>query len=189
MNLLPFFIGNPIRAIVTSVAAVALVPTAALAAYKTVQVIFLKKDNAVLRINLDEVRNFRAAEKKGYELAQAQAKFQAEEAKKKIEAKYKSELERKNRELAQTRSTVRAAANRYADANSVRGPCPRTAADSVRSGGTDLPESPSTTVVVNGEYCDSSLVAISRVDFDALVDNTIKLVNAREWALRVFPDE
>lgn len=143
-----------------------------------------KQRLAVVRIDLDHVRDLRAAEKLGYEQAQKDAKRIAEAEKARIEADFAAERERKNHALSQARSAARVAADRYADANSVHRPCPGTAADSLRAGGSNLPEPADSTVIVNGQTCDSNYIAVSRSDFDILIDNTVKLVNAHEWAMQ-----
>lgn len=183
MPILPFFIGSPMRAIITSSMATALPFALMWGTGATILYKWEKKDNSILRINLDEVRNLRLAEKQGYENAKKEAERIARADKERIEAQYQAKLERAENDLSKSRNAARRASDAYALANSVRGPCPRTAADSVRSGGTDLPTGPDATVIVDGQRCYTGMVAVSRPDFDTLVDNTIRLVNAREWAL------
>lgn len=185
MGFFGLFVANKIRIIATSLAAMALVPMTIYATYRTVQYFWLKKDNAILRISLDNVRNLRAAERRGYETAQQQAELKAKAEKARLEASYNAERERKNHELSKARTAVRIAADRYADANSVRIPCPAgAAANSIRAGGADLPEPADTTIIVDGQRCHTSMVAVSRDDFNTLVDNTTRLYNAHKWAVQ-----
>lgn len=135
-----------------------------------------KEIAGVLRIDLEEVRQLRAQDRANYENAQAAAQALAEAKKAKDAAQYQTIAGRSDN--AEEASQRRAAANRYAAANRVRkqGPAASTGAASAASGAGEG----SAAENADRSRPDSD-VAIPRADFDALVENTIRLKQVHAW--------
>lgn len=136
---------------------------------------YWKNVAGVLRIDLEDVRALRRADRANYENAQAAAKALAEAQKAKDAAQYQSIAERTDN--AQEATQRRAAADRYARANRVR---KGTATASSDAGGTSRAGSTSPAAVDNGPGADADVV-VSRTDFDTLVNNTIRLKQAHDY--------
>lgn len=124
----------------------------------------LTGQNKALRLNLDQVAE-----------ATKQADKAAREAKAAAEAEYRAKAERIDREHQADLADARARANRYAAANRVRNP-------------TNPSPTSSATPAPNGdgaggaEQAGEDAVILSRPDFDVMVENTLRLKAAREWA-------
>ncbi len=125
----------------------------------------LTGQNKALRHSLDEIK-----------AATAIADKRAREAKAAAEAEYRAKAERTDLAYKANLADARARAARYADANRVR----YKAADR-QTGGTS-PAAPDSSAGSADQAGDDSGVVVTRGDFDALVDNTLRLKAAREWA-------
>lgn len=128
----------------------------------------LMSENAVLRIDLDAVK---LANKQATERALAE-----KAAQEKLDAKRKEESDAK---LAEARKDARAAVARYAANNRLRSK----EADGSGSGCTNLSGTSTTSGGLDGPCPDAEYVVVTRPDFDIMIDNTIRLQNAHEWAV------
>ena len=128
----------------------------------------LTHDNAVIRVNLDMLKT-----------ANEIATERAMEAKRRpMNAAKQKELS--DERLSKERSRYRALAARYAAANRVRGKAG--APDQRSASGADLSVTASTAQGADGAGPDAEFLAVSRADFDIMVDNTVRLKEAVEWA-------
>ena len=126
-------------------------------------IVGFKEENAILRMDLTKMQ-----------VAQSIAAAAARATKEREEATYSRLAERADDEVET--SSMRAAAAQYARANRVRAKAP----DRAPSGAsTPSPASNPESPVGAGE--DASVV-VSRTDFDTLVENTIRLKAAHDWA-------
>jgi len=126
----------------------------------------LMSENALIRIDLQSLKTANEEATK-----RALAEKAAQEA---LDAKRKEESDAK---LAEARKDARAAAARYAANNRVR---PQTAPGG--SGCTNLSGTSTTAGGLDGPCPDAEYVALGREDFDILIDNTIRLKEAADWA-------
>ena len=129
----------------------------------------LTHDNAVIRVNLDMLKT-----------ANEIATERAQEAKRVADAKAAKQKELSDERLSQERSRYRALAARYAAANRVRSHAGKTAVSG--SSGADLSVTASAAQGSDGAGPDAEFLAVSRADFDIMVDNTVRLKEAVEWA-------
>jgi hypothetical protein len=139
---------------------------------------------AVLWFRLGHVERDRDAWKSAHE-AQRQAtiataaasKAKAIAARAQAERHYSDLAERSDHDLASLRAQVGRAAARYVAANRLRpegaGPAPGGPAAPAEGGGPEGPDGPG---------AGAELVAIPQRDFDILVDNTVRLLVAHQWA-------
>lgn len=129
----------------------------------------LTHDNAVIRVNLDMLKT-----------ANEIATERAQEAKRVADAKAAKQKELSDERLSQERSRYRALAARYAAANRVRSKAG--APDQRGASGADLPVTASSAQSPDRAGADAEFLAVSRSDFDIMVDNTVRLKEAVEWA-------
>lgn len=129
----------------------------------------LTHDNAVIRVNLDMLKT-----------ANEIATERAMEAKRLADERAAKQKELSDERLSKERSRYRALAARYAAANRVRGKAG--APDQRSASGADLPVTASTAQGADGAGPDAEFLAVSRADFDIMVDNTVRLKEAVEWA-------
>lgn len=125
----------------------------------------LTGQNKALRLDLDRVREMT-------ELADKKAR----EAKAAAEAEYKRKAEMTDAKHKADLADARRRAANYADRNRVPAPASgRPASRAAPSADSDAPEG------ANRPRDDSGVV-VTRADFDTLVDNTLRLKAARDWA-------
>ncbi len=129
----------------------------------------LTHDNAVIRVNLDMLKT-----------ANEIATERAQEAKRLADAKAAKQKELSDERLSKERSRYRELAARYAAANRVRAKAGET--DSGSASGADLSSTQAATQGADGTSADAEFLAVSRSDFDIMVDNTVRLKEAVEWA-------
>lgn len=122
-----------------------------------------KDDVKTLRMDLDLIKT-----------AQEMARLKAEEAKAKIEAQYRAQAERTDNEYQEQLADANARADAYARRMRVKAPSRGTGKTTAapESNGPESFDGP-------GE---DAFVAVSRPDFDTLVENTLRLQKAHEWA-------
>lgn len=132
------------------------------------QVAKLLEENGILRLDLDKIK-----------LAQKQATERALAEKQAAEARYAQMKEQADDNLEQARDRARTAAARYASANRVR---PQAKADAGGSSGADLPCATVAPEGPDGACDDAELLAVTREDFDIMVDNSVRLKEAHDWA-------
>lgn len=116
------------------------------------------------------------AQKSAYIAVQAAARAKAEAQKVKDESRYQALAERADN-AEQEISEIRAAAERYARANSVHA---RAKASHGAAGGAGSSGAGGAAASGNGPGDDASVV-VERADFDVLVENTIKLKQVHDW--------
>lgn len=123
-----------------------------------------KQENAVLRIDLDRLKQ-----------AQIVAKQKAEAEKLRIEAEYKAKAERTDNAYQAKLASANARIADYARRMRVEAP-------GGASGGTNTaPEN--NTAEGADRSGEDAFVAVSRADFDILNENTLRLQAAHEWAV------
>lgn len=127
----------------------------------------LMSENAIIRIDLQSLKT---ANEEATKRALAEKKAQEER-----DAKRK---ELSDERLKQEYARGRAAAERYARANRVSAP-----ADSSGSGCTNLSGTSTTSGGLDGPCPDAEYVALTREDFEIMIDNSIRLHEAQEWAV------
>lgn len=126
-------------------------------------VVGFKEEVAVLRMDLSKIKQ-----------AQQWAEEAAKAAKAREELAYSNIAERADNEVQN--SSMRASAARYAERNRLRSKAPsRPSSGASAASPASNPESPV------GASEDASVV-VSRTDFDQLVENTIRLKAAHDWA-------
>lgn len=110
------------------------------------------------------------------ELASEQARKDQIAANLATEARYRAKAEKTDVEYRETLQGALRAADRYAAANRVPAHCARSPGTALAPAeGDDPPRD-------NGPGETAELVAITREDFDALTENTIRLQAAHDWA-------
>lgn len=159
--------------IAAALLAVALVQTIRIEGFWFVQgfkdvVRVLSERNVSLRLDLDKIK-----------LAQKQATERALAEKQATEARYAQMKEQADDNLEQARNRARDAAARYASANRVRA---QAKTDAGSASGADLPCAPISTERTDGACDNAELLAVTREDFDIMVDNSVRLKEAHEWA-------
>jgi hypothetical protein len=129
------------------------------------KIIGFKEEIRTIRLDLDSIK--RAQETAALKAKQAKAEAEAEYRKKAeiTDAKYKAEL-----------ADAHSRADRYADANRVR-----RQANGGSPGGPAAPGQGGDSASADGSGDDA--VVLSRDDFDIMVENSIRLQQAHEWAL------
>ena len=129
----------------------------------------LTHDNAVIRVNLDTLKT-------ANEIATARA----HEAKRLADAKAAKQKELSDERLSKERARYRKLAARYAATSRLRGKAG--APDQRGASGADLPRSEAAAQGPDRASADAEFLAVSRSDFDIMVDNTVRLKEAVEWA-------
>lgn len=124
----------------------------------------LRGDNKALRLNLDQVKE-----------ATQRADKAARDAKARTEAEYKRKAELTDAKHQSELEAARRRAAAYADRNRVPAPPGGAPSRSTPAPGGNTPEG------ADGRGEDSGVV-VTRDDFNTLVDNTLRLKAAREWA-------
>lgn len=124
----------------------------------------LTGQNKALRHSLDEIKD-----------ATAVADRKAREAKAAAEAEYKRKAELTDAKHQSELAEARRRASAYADRNRVPAPPGGAPSRTAPAPGGDAPEGAD-------RSRDDSGVVVTRADFDTLVDNTLRLKAAREWA-------
>ena len=124
----------------------------------------LRGDNKALRLDLDRVAE-----------ATKIADKRAREAKAAAEAEYKRKAELTDAKHQSELAEARRRASAYADRNRVPAPPGGSPRQSAPASGSDTPEGS------NGSRDDSGVV-VTRADFDTLVDNSLRLKAAHDWA-------
>lgn len=128
----------------------------------------LVEENGILRLDLERIK-----------LAQEAATLRAIAEKQAAEERAEQERKQSDERLAQARDSARAAAARYAAANRVRA---QAEAVDGGAGRADLPCAAALAEGPDGACEDAELLAVTRQDFDDMVDNSIRLQEAVEWA-------
>lgn len=123
--------------------------------------------------NAESCQIARANDRKAYELAAKEAEAKAVAAKLATEARYRAAAEKTNGDY----QTALARAQRASDAYRMRNQAARRApSHATPPADNRSPESP------DRSGADAELVAVTRQDFDVLVENSVRLKAAHEWA-------
>lgn len=130
------------------------------------EIVGFKQEVKTLRLTIDQIK-----------AAQATAKQQAIAERLRIEAEYRKQAEKNDAEYQDKLADANARADRYA--RLMRTQDPRSASGNAGTASAD------NTAESSDGPGEDAFVAISRADFDILNENTIRLMQAREWALEI----
>lgn len=137
----------------------------------------VKSQNTALRAQVKAEQSAHLATKSNFRAAMAQAVADASENKRRVEAAQETARKESDERLETIRADYRRRTDAYVARMRQRGPVAR------NPGSTNLPGTPEAPKVPDGPDQDA-FVLVSRPDLDALVENTAKLIEARNYYLQ-----